>query len=64
MKRWQFLYLFPAAALLVGMAHLRSDWLGGAPEHARPSADRVVTSAVWAQPQNGSHTLSLFLRQR
>jgi hypothetical protein len=64
MKRWNLFYLLPAAALLVGLAHLRSDWLGGAPKHSRPSADRAVTSAVWALPRNESHTLSLFLRQR
>ena len=51
MKRSSLFYFALAMALLTGLAHLRADWLGSAPERPGPacarSDARAAVTAAW-----------------
>jgi hypothetical protein len=67
MKRSSLLYLILSTALLAGLAHLRSDWLGDAaprPESAPVRAvERLAADAAWPTRHNEAHSWWFLLRQ-
>jgi hypothetical protein len=65
MKRSNLFYLALVMALLTGLAHLRSDWLAGAPERTEPPRPRVEErTTAWSLRQNEPRVWLPFLRQR
>jgi hypothetical protein len=54
MKRSSLFYIGLAAALLTGLAHLRADWLGGAPDRPAPACARSEQRAAVDAARHGA----------
>jgi len=68
MKRSSLLYFILSTALLAGLAHLRSDWLGDAAQRPEPApfraVERVAADAAWPTRHNDAHSWWFLLRQQ
>ena len=68
MKRSSLLYLILSTALLAGLAHLRSDWLGDAGQRSEPApgraVERLAADAAWPTRHNEAHNWWFLLRQQ
>ena len=65
MRRSSLLHFILAAALLAGLAHLRSDWLSGGPERPEPphAAKPAPAAKAWSARRDEPHVRWSFLRR-